>query len=58
MSTHPQIEQQITFLSTHNLNVSTEFYRLLMPLRTWDCVKPAKNQLLQPTNNQVSFLPW
>ncbi|MEH1854641.1 MAG: VOC family protein [Nostoc sp.] len=35
MSTHPQIEQQITFFSTHNLNVSTEFYEKKLGFSLW-----------------------
>ncbi|QLE39314.1 VOC family protein [Nostoc sp. C052] len=35
MSIHPQIEQQITFFSTHNLNVSTEFYEQKLGLELW-----------------------
>lgn len=35
MSTHPQIDQQITFLSTYNLNVSTEFYEQKLGLELW-----------------------
>jgi catechol 2,3-dioxygenase-like lactoylglutathione lyase family enzyme len=35
MSTHPQIEQQITFFYTHNLNASTEFYEQMLGLELW-----------------------
>ncbi|MDZ8133766.1 MAG: VOC family protein [Nostoc sp. DedQUE04] len=35
MSTHPQIDQQVTFFSTHNLNVSTEFYEQKLGLELW-----------------------
>ncbi|MBN3888054.1 MAG: VOC family protein [Nostoc sp. JL31] len=35
MSTHPQIDQQITFFSTHNLHVSTEFYEQKLGLKLW-----------------------
>ncbi|MEH2161281.1 MAG: hypothetical protein V7K38_09570 [Nostoc sp.] len=35
MATHPQIEQQITFFYTHNLNASTEFYEQMLGLELW-----------------------
>ncbi len=35
MSTHPQIEQQITFFYTHNLNASTQFYEQMLGLELW-----------------------
>ncbi len=35
MSTHPQIEQQVTFFSTSNLNISTEFYEQKLGLELW-----------------------
>ncbi|MDM9585327.1 VOC family protein [Nostoc sp. GT001] len=35
MSTHPQIDQQVTFFSTHNLNISTEFYEQKLGLELW-----------------------
>ncbi|MEH2027487.1 hypothetical protein [Nostoc sp.] len=35
MSTHPQIDQQVTFLYTHNLNGSTEFYEQKLGLELW-----------------------
>ncbi|WP_265276435.1 VOC family protein [Nostoc sp. KVJ3] len=35
MSTHPQIEQQITFPYTHNLNESIEFYEQILGLELW-----------------------
>ncbi|MDZ7955289.1 VOC family protein [Nostoc sp. DedQUE09] len=35
MSTHPQIDQQITFFSTHNLNTSTEFYEQKLGFELW-----------------------
>ncbi|MHC5735048.1 VOC family protein [Nostoc sp.] len=35
MSAHPQIEQQVTFFYTHNLNASTEFYEQKLGLELW-----------------------
>ena len=35
MATHPQIEQQITFFYTHNLNASKEFYEQMLGLELW-----------------------
>jgi catechol-2,3-dioxygenase len=35
MSFHPQIEQQITFFYTHNLNESREFYEQKLSLELW-----------------------
>jgi hypothetical protein len=35
MCVHPQIEQQITFFSTHDLNISTEFYEQKLGLELW-----------------------
>ncbi|MDZ7995735.1 MAG: VOC family protein [Nostoc sp. EfeVER01] len=35
MSTHPQIDQQVTFFCTHNLNISTEFYEQKLGLELW-----------------------
>ncbi|MDZ7966058.1 MAG: VOC family protein [Nostoc sp. DedSLP03] len=35
MSTYPQIDQQVTFFSTHNLNVSTDFYEQKLGLELW-----------------------
>ncbi|MEH2196694.1 VOC family protein [Nostoc sp.] len=35
MCTHPQIEQQITFFYTHNLNASTEFSEQMLGLKLW-----------------------
>ncbi|MEH1885121.1 MULTISPECIES: VOC family protein [unclassified Nostoc] len=35
MCTHPQIEQQITFFYTHNLNASTKFYEQMLGLKLW-----------------------
>ncbi|MBD2506454.1 MULTISPECIES: VOC family protein [unclassified Nostoc] len=37
MSTHPQIEQQITFFYTHNLNASTQFYEQMLGLELLVC---------------------
>ena len=35
MSVHPQIDQQITFIYTHNLNASTEFYEQKLGFELW-----------------------
>ncbi|WP_392531712.1 VOC family protein [Nostoc sp. C117] len=35
MSHHPQIEQQVTFFYTHDLNASTEFYEQKLGLELW-----------------------
>ncbi|MEH1791504.1 VOC family protein [Nostoc sp.] len=35
MCTHPQIEQQITFFYTHNLNASTKVYEQMLGLKLW-----------------------
>lgn len=35
MCVHPQIEQQITFFSTHDLSISTEFYEQKLGLELW-----------------------
>ncbi|MEH2076439.1 MAG: VOC family protein [Nostoc sp.] len=35
MCTHPQIEQQITFFYTQNLNTSTDFYEQMLGLKLW-----------------------
>ncbi|MCC5600148.1 VOC family protein [Nostoc favosum] len=35
MSVYPQIDQQITFFYTHNLNASTEFYEQKLGLELW-----------------------
>jgi catechol 2,3-dioxygenase-like lactoylglutathione lyase family enzyme len=35
MSPHPQIEQQITFFYTHNLNASIKFYEEMLGFELW-----------------------
>ena len=35
MCPHPQIKQQVTFFSIHNLNASTEFYEQKLGLELW-----------------------
>lgn len=35
MSAYPQIDQQITFFYTHNLNASTEFYEQKLGFELW-----------------------
>ncbi|MBN3927854.1 VOC family protein [Nostoc sp. NMS4] len=35
MSIPPQIDQQVTFFSTHNLNASTQFYEQKLGLELW-----------------------
>lgn len=35
MSVHPQIDEQITFFYTHNLNASREFYEEKLGLELW-----------------------
>ncbi|WP_375504109.1 VOC family protein [uncultured Nostoc sp.] len=35
MSVHPQIDEQITFFYTHNLNASREFYEQKLGLELW-----------------------
>ncbi|HYX17585.1 MAG TPA: hypothetical protein VE944_25180 [Nostoc sp.] len=35
MSVHPQIDEQITFFYTHNLNASKEFYEQKLRLKLW-----------------------